>query len=82
MSPNRRQVALLDQVVGADGSDIKLPKAPDGYLSFVATGWLDDSTLVGWPIASPEMELLKVSPGAQPQDLGFQGSFVGVVQGN
>ena len=44
-------------------------------------GWLDNQTVVGW-VPYPELGLIRLSDPRRIVDLGFKGSFVGVVRAN
>lgn len=64
-------------VAGKDGSHLKLPA------HFSPTGWLDSSTLIG--VDQPlslygELKTVALADPAKVNDLGFKGSFAGVVQ--
>jgi hypothetical protein len=87
LSPDLRHVeALGPLVMGKDGSSIPIgnfqPNAPFDN-EFFAGGWLDAQTLIGWRSSSTvynEMTIVRLSAPSQLVDLGFQGTFVGVVQ--
>lgn len=79
LSPGRQRVALLTEAVSNGGGDVPLPQSADGAITFVVTGWLDDATLIGWIGTADEMAMLQAAKGAQPEDLGFRGSFVGAL---
>jgi hypothetical protein len=79
LSPDRTRLAYSlgggrSAVQAVDGSVVTLAAG------FTPTGWLDPQTLIG---TTGGEELAYVSLGApgRPVDMGFPGSFVGVVQG-
>jgi hypothetical protein len=59
-------------ILGSDGS--KVPIA-----SMYQQGWLDNSTVVG-SVPYPELGLVRLSDPMRIVDLGFMGTFVGVVR--
>ena len=84
LSPDGNQAAWCGSgacyVSGRDGSSVKLA-------TFVPTGWLDCSTLIGTKGATVtdgygDLETISLGDPTKVNDLGFMGSFVGVVQGS
>src|SRR5207249_8251920 len=89
LSPDASKAAYCNTsqcgVAGKDGSNVKLPA------HFGPTGWLDGTTLIGLTngseehggvLGGPSGEMATVSLGdvAKVNDLGFRGSFAGIVQ--
>ena len=81
LSPDRLHVAATgNAVLGKNGSAITV--GGSGTSSFFCTGWLNNQTLIGWAGQTPlEMAVVNLAAPSQTVDLGFHGTFVGVVQG-
>jgi hypothetical protein len=83
LSPHSYHVAFGGEgatqtlLFGSDKSLVKLP-------SFTPSGWLDNNAIIGVDVQSNrltgKMKLLHLQTGTL-EDLGFIGSFVGLVQG-
>jgi len=85
LSPDLRHVeALGPMIVGKDGSSTPIGNPqPNGPSDFYAGGWLDAQTVIGWHNSGStynEMTIVRLSAPSKLVDLGFQGTFVGVVQ--
>jgi hypothetical protein len=80
LAPDLQHVAALGPVIlGKDGSSS--PIGTGASFNFYATGWLDSKTIIGWAAATPnEMAIVRLAKPSEIVDLGFRGSFVGVVQ--
>jgi hypothetical protein len=80
LAPDLQHVAALGPVIlGKDGSSS--PIGTGASSNFYATGWLDSQTIIGWASATPnEMAIVRLAKPSEIVDLGFRGSFVGVVQ--
>jgi hypothetical protein len=81
LSPDATRAAYCNSsecgVAGKDGSHLRLPA------HFSPTGWLDSTTLIGVDqqlAPYGEMETVSLGDPTKVDDLGFKGSFVGVVQ--
>jgi hypothetical protein len=79
LAPNRQRVKAGPRVVGKDGTDVPLASVQNG---FYGTGWIDDDTVIGFAEAPGQqnMALVRVSAPTRVIDLGFTGTFVGVVR--
>lgn len=71
LSPDKQAfVDVCCGVIRRDGSNLKLPIFPEG--------WLDASTVIGTGDSlGSDMELVRLSAPAAAVDLGFSGTFVG-----
>jgi len=81
LSPDRTRVAATGTaVLGKDGSVITV--GGSGSPGIFVTGWLNNQTLIGWLGQTPfEMGVVNLAPPQKVIDLGFHGTFIGVVQG-
>ena len=79
IGPDSHHVAAFDQgfptvgavVLGSDGSKVALS-------AIYQQGWLDSSTVIGWA-PYPELGLVRLKDPRRIVDLGFKGTFIGVV---
>ena len=80
LAPDLNHVAAAGPVVlGKDGANTAIGTGSSS--GFYPTGWLDSQTVVGWATATPnEMAIVRLVKPSEIIDLGFRGTFVGVVQ--
>jgi hypothetical protein len=80
LAPDLKHVAALGPVIlSVDGSSTAIGTGSSS--GYYATGWLDSQTVIGWATATPnEMAIVRLAKPSEIEDLGFRGTFVGVVQ--
>ena len=85
LAPDLQRVeALGPAVLGRDGSNLPIGHPRNGgtvSAGFYCTGWLDNQTLIGLtPVSgTDQVAVVHLSAPSQIVNLGFRGTFVGVV---
>jgi hypothetical protein len=80
ISPDHQHVVAFDGGSSTSGAVILGPGASKvPAADILEQGWFDNQTVVGW-VPYPELGLIRVSDPKRVVDLGFKGSFVGVLR--
>jgi hypothetical protein len=82
LAPDLQHVAAIGPtILGKDGSNTPIGRGSSSSYDFYPEGWLDRNTVIGRAAASPQnMAVVRLAKPSEIDDLGFRGTFVGVVQ--
>jgi hypothetical protein len=82
LAPDLQHVAAIGPtILGKDGSNTPIGRGSSSSYDFYPEGWLDRNTVIGRAAASPQnMAVVRLAKPSEIDDLGFRGTFVGVIQ--